>query len=91
MGALKHRDVSGQKPFADTTKQAKEVAAAGPNAFHRVIVNFPNAVTIIIARPFAASWRMTDGLVKTSRGGEVLIGRPFISVDDRIGARMGDH
>jgi hypothetical protein len=91
VGALKYRDVSSQKPFADTTKQAQEIAAAGPNAFHGVGMDFPNAITIRIACPLAA-WRgVANRLVTTATRGQVLIGRPFIGGDDRVGARMSDH
>src|SRR5262245_478460 len=54
-------------------------------------MDFANAITIIIARPVALSWRMANGLMGSSTGGEVLIGCPFIGVDDRIIARMTEH
>ena len=91
VAAFKHRDVSSQKPFADATEETQEVTAAGPDAFHRVVVDFANTITIIIARPLTAPWRMANRLVTTASGGQVLIGRPFISVDDRLRASMGDH
>jgi hypothetical protein len=87
VSALEHCGVASQIPFADTTKYAEEIAAAGPNAFHCVVVNFTNAITIIIARPLAAPGRVADRLVTTATRGEVLIGRLFI----RIGARMGEY
>src|SRR6266545_4656886 len=91
MGTFKHHDVARQKPLTDATEQAKGVSAPGPNAFHRVVMDFANAITVIIARPLAMSRCMANCLVTTASGGEVLIGRPFIGVDDRVGARMGDH
>jgi len=54
-------------------------------------MNFPNPVAIIIARPLPLSRRVADGLVGPSGGGEVTVGRPFIGVDDRVGAGMGHH
>src|SRR5262245_49281565 len=89
MDALKHRDVPVQKPFADATKQTHEIAASRPNAFHGVVVDFANAITVIITRPFALSWRMADGPVGAASSSQMSIGRPFISVDDRIRAGMG--
>jgi hypothetical protein len=89
VGALKHCDVASQKPLADATKQAKESAASCPNAFHRIIVDFTNAITVIIARPLAVPRCVADGLVTTAGGGEVLIGRPLVSVDGRIVTGMG--
>jgi hypothetical protein len=68
VAAFKYRDVASQKPFIDATKETEEIAAAGPNAFHRVVMDFPNAITIIIARPLALSWRMANGLVGSSTG-----------------------
>jgi hypothetical protein len=92
VAALKYRDVSCQKPLTDTTKQAQEIAAAGPNAFHGVVMDLANTISIIIiARPLAAPWRMANRLVTTASGSKVLIGCPFIGVDDRVAARMGDH
>jgi hypothetical protein len=91
MGAFKHHDVARQKPLIDATEQAEEIAAPGPNAFHRVVMDFANAITVVIARPLAAPWRMANRLVTTASRGEVLIGRPFIGGDDRVAARMGDH
>lgn len=91
MGAFKHHDVARQKPLTDATEQAKEIAAPGPNAFHRVGMDFANAITVIIARPLAPVGCMANRLVTTASGAEVLIGRPVIGVDDRVGARMGDH
>ena len=81
---FKHRDISGQKPFAETTKQPQEVAQACPNAFHRVVVDFPNPITMIIARPFPLSRSMADPLMDTTRCRESVIGRPFISVESGI-------
>jgi hypothetical protein len=91
VATLKHRDVSSQKPFADTTKEPQEIATARPNAFHRVIVDFANAITIIITRPFALSWRMADSPVDTTSGCELPISRPLIGVDDRIIAGVGQE
>jgi hypothetical protein len=91
MGAFKHRHVARQKPLTDTTEQAQEIAAPGPNAFHGVGMDFANTITVIIARPLAASGRVTNRLVTTATRGEVLIGRPFIGGDDRVGARLGEH
>jgi hypothetical protein len=91
MGALKHHDIASQKPLTDATEQAKEIAAAGPNAFHRIVMDFANTITVIVTRPLTASGRMADGLVDTSSGGKVPIGRPLISVDDRIRAGMRYH
>jgi hypothetical protein len=91
MGTFKHRHVARQKPLTDTTEQAHQITAPGPNAFQGVVMDFPNTVTVIIARPLAASWCMANRLVTTAAGGEVLIGRPFIGIHDRIGARMGDY
>jgi hypothetical protein len=91
VAALKHRNIANQKPFAQTTKHAQEIAAACPNALDRVGMDFANAITIIIARPFALSWRMANGLMGSSTGGEMVIGRPFIGVDDRIITRMAEH
>jgi hypothetical protein len=54
-------------------------------------MDFANAITVIITRPLAPSWCMAHCLVTTVSGGEVLIGRPFISVDNRAGARMAEH
>lgn len=54
-------------------------------------MDFANAITVIITRPLAPSWRMAHCLVTTASRGEVLIGRPFISVDNRVGARMAEH
>jgi hypothetical protein len=54
-------------------------------------MDFANTIIIIIARPFALSWRMANGLMGSSTGGEMVIGCPFIGVDDRIIARMGEH
>jgi hypothetical protein len=91
MGAFKHHDVACQKPLTDATEQAQEIAAPGPNAFHRVGMHFANAIIVIIARPLATSRCMANRLVPTTRRGEVLIGRPFIGVDGRIAAGMGHH
>jgi hypothetical protein len=91
VAAFKHRNIASQKPFAQATKQTQEIAAARPNALHRVGMDFANAITVIITRPLATAWRMANCLVTTASGGEVLIGRPFISVDNRVGARMGEH
>jgi hypothetical protein len=74
VATLKHRDVSSQKPFADATKEPHEIAAARPNTFHCVGVNFADAITIIIASPFALPWRMADTLVDTTSGCELPIG-----------------
>src|SRR5262245_39779781 len=89
MAALKHCNLSGQKPFADATKQTHEIAASGPDAFHRVIVDRADASSVIITRPFAAPWRMAHGSVGTASSGQMPIGCPLISVDERIGAGMG--
>jgi hypothetical protein len=89
--AFKHHNIASQKPFAQATKQAQEIAAACPNALHRVGMDFANAIAIIITRPLAPSWCMAHCLVPTASGSKVLIGRPFISVDNRIGARMAEH
>ena len=91
MGAFKYHDVVRQKPLTDATEQAKEITASGPDAFHCVGMDFANAITVIIARPLATSRCMANCLVTTASGGEVLIGYPFIGVDDRVRARMGDH
>ena len=91
MTAFKHHNVASQKPFAQATKQAQEIAAACPNAFHRVVMDFANAITVIITRPLAPSWRMAHCLVTTTSGSKVLIGRPFIRVDNRVGASMAEH
>jgi hypothetical protein len=91
VATLKHRDVTRQKPLTEATEQAQEIAAAGPNAFHGIVMDFANTITIIIARPLAAPWRMANRLVRTACGSKVLIRRPFIGVDDRAGARMSDH
>jgi nitrous oxidase accessory protein NosD len=82
VAALKHRVISSQKPFADATKQTQKIAAASPNAFARVVVDFTNAITVIIARPLALSSSMADGLMMTASGGQVLIGCPLVGVDD---------
>src|SRR5438093_3744128 len=91
MGAFKYHDVVRQKPLTDATEQAKEITASGPDAFHCVVMDCANAITVIIARPLATSRCMANRLVATASGGKVLIGRPFISVDDRVGTRMRDH
>jgi hypothetical protein len=91
MGAFKHHDVACQKPLTDATEQAKEVSTAGPNAFHGVVMNFANAITVIITCPLAILGCMANCLMTTACGSEVLIGRPFIGVDDRIIARMGNY
>jgi hypothetical protein len=91
MGAFKHHDVARQKPLIDATEQAEEIAAARPNALHGVGVDFTNAIAVIIARPLAAPGCVTNGLVMTATRAQVLIGCPFIGVDDRVAARMGDH
>ena len=91
MAAFKHRNIASQKPFAQATIQTQEIAAACPNALHRIVMDFANAITVIITRPLAPSWCMAHCLVATASRGEVLIGRPFISVDDRVGACMGKH
>ena len=54
-------------------------------------MDFPNTITVIIARPLAASQRVANRLVTTATRGEVLIGRALIGGDDCVGARMGDH
>jgi hypothetical protein len=91
VAAFKHRNIASQKPFAQATKQTQEIAAACPNALHRVGMDFANAITVIITCPLAPSWCMADCLVATASGSKMLIGRPFISVDSRVGARMAEH
>jgi hypothetical protein len=88
VAALKHRDISSQKPFADATKETQKIAPASPNAFARVVVDFTNAITVIIARPLALSSSMADGLMMTASGGEVLIGCPLVVVDSCDGTSM---
>ena len=89
MAAFNHRNVASEKPFAHASKHAQEIAAARPDAFHRVGVNFSNPVTIIIAGPLTVSRCMTDGLMDTAGGTKVMVGRPLIGGDDCVGARMG--
>ena len=91
VAAFKHRTIASEKPFTQATKQTQEIAAARPNALHRVVMDFANAITVIITRPLATVGCMANRLVTTASGGAVLRGRPFISVDDRVGARMGEH
>jgi hypothetical protein len=78
VAGFKHRDVSSQKPFADATKETHQIAAAGPNAFYRVVVDFANAITVIIARPLAASWSVeryfTRAYNQQSRGSSLRLG-----------------
>lgn len=54
-------------------------------------MDFANAITIIIARPLALSWRMADSPVDTTSGSELPIGCPLIGVDDGIIAGVGQE
>jgi hypothetical protein len=54
-------------------------------------VDFATAITVIIARPLTAPWRVADGLVTTTSGREVLIGCPLIGGDNRVAAGMAHN
>jgi hypothetical protein len=74
VATLKERDVSSQKPLADATKQTQECATARPNPFHRVGMDFANAITIIIApiRAFLAYGRQSGGHDQSPQGADRL-------------------
>jgi hypothetical protein len=54
-------------------------------------MDFADASTVSIPRPFALSWRMADPLMEATGLCYLAIGRPFSGGGRRIIARMGFH
>jgi hypothetical protein len=67
MRPLKYGAVLVQEPLAHATEGAQEVSHARPDAFDRVGMDFADAITVIITRPFAVSRGMADGLMASAR------------------------
>ena len=63
MRPLKYGAVLIQEPLTHAAEGAQEVPQARPDAFDCVGMDFANTIAVIIARPFALSWGMADGLM----------------------------
>ena len=88
---FEHRLVLTEIVFADSAERAEEIAQAGPNAFHRVAVNFADTIPIIIASPLALTGHVAHGSMFPARLVQMVVGPPFIRVDNRIRPRLRDH
>ena len=51
-GKLVNGDIAGQVLLVNPTKRTQEITQAGPAAFVGVDMNLPNAIAIVITRPF---------------------------------------
>src|SRR5437867_1812855 len=67
--------------LAHSSEGTQEVAQARPDAFHGVAMDFADAIAIVVTRPFPLTRCMVDRLVRASRGGQMVVGFPFIGVD----------
>src|SRR6266542_4117517 len=66
MRPLKDGAVLIQERLTHAAEGAQEVSQARPDAFDRVGMDFADAITVIISRPFALSWRMADRLMEAT-------------------------
>ncbi len=69
----------------NTAKGPQKVTQTGPDAFHSVAMNFPDAIAIIIPSPFFL--RMTDRAVPPTGFSHSMIGVTLIGVEG--GGRRG--
>ena len=67
MRPLKYGAVLIQVPLIHAAEGAQEVSQARPDAFDRVVMDFADAIAVIISRPFALAWRMADSLMEATR------------------------
>jgi hypothetical protein len=70
------RDVASEVALMHPSKGTQKIPHARPSSFDRVGMDFPNAVTIVIAGPFAL--RMTHPLPLPRR---LMIASPVIRTD----------
>ena len=73
--------------FMHAAKGAQEIAQAGPDTFHGVVVDFANAVSILIPRPASLARRVTDRFMVTLRRRQMPIG-PHSSVLTTVWGRV---
>jgi hypothetical protein len=91
VGPFEHRLVLTEIVFANSAERAEEITQAGPNAFHRVAVNFADTISIIITSPLALTGHVAYGRMFPSRLVQMVVGPPFIRVDNRIWPRLCDE
>ena len=73
-----------EEPFADSSEGSQEVPQSSPDAFHRIVVDFPNAVAIVIPGPFPLARLVADLRVSSTGGGQSGVGFPLLGVDGGI-------
>ena len=66
-------------------KGTQEIAPAGPDTFHGVVVDCANAVSILIPRPASLARRVTDRFMVTLRRRQMPIAPPFVGINHRMG------
>ena len=64
-----------------TPKGAQKIAESGPDAFHRIAVDFAEAIAIIVSRLFRLG--VTDGRMPAPGVRDVVVGVAFIGVEQR--------
>ena len=77
--------------FMHAAKGTQEIAQAGPDTFHGVVVDFANAVSILIPRPASLARRVPDRFMVTLRRRQMPIGPPFVGIDHRMGPGGVQH
>jgi hypothetical protein len=75
--------------FVHASEGTQVIAQAGSGAFHRVVMDFTHPIAVIVPRPFAPTWRVTNLLEYASLLWQVIIGLPFIRVHGTACRGMG--
>ena len=81
--------ILAQEPLANAREGAQEVPQAGPDPFHRIVMDLVHPIPIIIPCPFAATGCVADRRMGASRRREEVVCLPLVCVDSGTRLRVG--